>query len=80
MIVNENIENRAKQLEELGFALFDALHIACAEEARADILLTTDNGFLRRALRNQSVLKIKVENPVKWLMEEIDNEFSNIES
>jgi len=48
------------------------LHIACAERGNADILLTTDDNLLRKALQNKSILKVRVENPVKWLMEEIE--------
>ncbi len=80
IIVDDEIENRARKLENLGFALFDALHIACAEKGQADILLTTDNGFIRRALRSQEILKVKVENPVRWLMEKIEDDFSNVKS
>jgi predicted nucleic acid-binding protein len=80
IIVDDEMENRARKLEKLGFALFDALHIACAEKGRADILLTTDNGFMRRASRNHEILKVKVENPVKWLMEKIDDDPANVKS
>lgn len=70
--VNDSIENRAKELEKLGFKSFDALHIACAENGKADILLTTDDKFLGKALQNRSTLKVRVENPLRWLMEVID--------
>ncbi len=69
--VDENIESRALELEELGFKSFDALHIACAEKGKSDVLLTTDDGLLNKALSNKEVLKIRVENPVNWLMEVI---------
>lgn len=80
IVVDNEIENRARKLGKLGFTLFDALHIACAEKGQADILLTTDNGFLRRASRNQEILKVKVENPVRWLMEKIEDDLSNFKS
>ncbi|MFH1227461.1 MAG: PIN domain-containing protein [Planctomycetota bacterium] len=67
--VNIEIEHRAEEFERLGFAPFDALHIACAESARAGIFLTTDDELSNRALRNNRILKVRVENPVKWLME-----------
>ena len=58
------IENsRGLQLEVLGFKWFDALHLACAESGNVDILLTTDNGILRRARRFSSQLRVRVENP-----------------
>ena len=49
--LNDHIVDRAKQLQAAGYGPFDALHVACAEAGRADILLTTDDGFLRKVLR-----------------------------
>ena len=72
IIVDIDIEKRAMELEKLNFSSFDSLHIACAERGNADILLTTDDNLLRKALQNKSILKVRVENPVKWLMEEIE--------
>lgn len=69
--VDEDIERRALELENLGFKSFDSLHIACAERGDADVLLTTDDDLLRKALQNKDILKVKVENPVQWLMEVI---------
>ncbi len=60
---------RGKQLETLGFAEVDALHIACAESSKVDIFLTTDDGILKRAKRNSSNLYVQVENPYIWLQE-----------
>jgi predicted nucleic acid-binding protein len=71
IMVDEETEKRAMELEELGFKPFDALHIACGERGRADVLLTTDDELLRKALQNKEILKIRVENPVRWLMEVI---------
>lgn len=72
IIVDVNAEKRAIELEKLGFRPIDALHIACAEKGKADVLLTTDDDLLRRALQYKEGLKVRVENPVKWLMEEIE--------
>ena len=72
IIVDVNAEKRAIELEKLGFRSIDALHIACAEKGKADVLLTTDDDLLRRALQYKEGLKVRVENPVKWLMEEIE--------
>jgi predicted nucleic acid-binding protein len=69
--IDDEIEKRALELEKLGFRSFDALHIACAEKGGADVLLTTDDDLLRKALQKSDVLKVKLENPVKWLMEVI---------
>ena len=72
IVVDEDIERRAIELENLAFKPFDALHIACAEKGKADILLTTDDDFLRKASQCKNTLKVKVENPVRWLMEVIE--------
>jgi len=42
------------------------LHLACAEQAQVDVLLTTDDRFLRRVQRGLGNSAIKVENPVNW--------------
>ncbi len=62
-------EARARQLEVLGFHALDALHLACAESAAADVLLTTDDRFLRLAVRASIGLRIQVANPLTWLQE-----------
>jgi predicted nucleic acid-binding protein len=60
---------RGKELEALGFQAFDALHIACAESGKVDILLTTDDKFLKRGSKYANKLKIRVKDPISWLME-----------
>ena len=72
IIADEDTEKRAIELEELGFKSFDALHIACAEKGNAGVLLTTDDDLLRKASQNKGILKVKLENPVRWLMEVIE--------
>ena len=67
--VNAAIEKRGFELENSGFNAFDALHIACAEDAKANVLLTTDDQLLHRAIIHRKILKVRVENPIKWLME-----------
>ena len=58
---------RVTELEVLGFKQFDALHIACAENGGADVLLTTDDRMLRLAKRHSAQLHVRVENPYTWL-------------
>ena len=60
---------RAAFLQKLGFDTFDALHLASAEQGRADVFLTTDDGLLRRAARHSNELRIRVQNPVSWYQE-----------
>ena len=62
---------RGRALEALGFQGFDALHIACAESAGAEVLLTTDDRFRKQAARRQNKLALRVENPAKWYPEVI---------
>ena len=57
---------RAQSLEQLGFGPFDALHLACAEQGRVDVFLTTDDDLLRRTRRNATAVRVRVENPVSW--------------
>ncbi|MBI4684807.1 MAG: PIN domain-containing protein [Nitrospirae bacterium] len=70
--INENIENRAVELKNLGFKPYDALHIACAEKGTVNVLLTTDDSLLRKALQNSDILKIYLKNPVNWLLEVLE--------
>ncbi len=66
--IDEEVDVRSQQLENLGFGLYDSFHIACAEVAQADILLSTDDRLLKNSVRHQGLLKISVDNPVSWLM------------
>jgi predicted nucleic acid-binding protein len=65
--IDGTISLRAKEFEKAGLQAFDAMHLACSEN-RADVLLTADDKFLKRALKIED-LKIKVSNPLKWLDE-----------
>jgi hypothetical protein len=62
-------EKRGRELAALGYGYFDALHLACAEEAAVDALLTTDDRFLRKTARNLGNPAIRVMNPIDWLQE-----------
>lgn len=60
---------RAAHLQSLGFKAFDALHIACAEAAKADVLITTDDRLRRRAKTHADRLNVLVQNPLTWVMD-----------
>ncbi len=60
---------RAHWLFARGLGMMDAVHLACAEAARADVLLTTDDPMRRRAHRIRDRVTVRVENPVTWLNE-----------
>lgn len=71
---DEVVADRAQELIGLGFHAMDALHLASAEAAQATAFLTTDDRLLRRARQFAAELTVRVENPLAWLREEINNE------
>lgn len=68
IILNEEIDKRFQELEKLGFSLYDSFHVACAECAKIDILLTTDDRLLKKGIKHRNILQIQLKNPVTWLM------------
>jgi predicted nucleic acid-binding protein len=66
IILTDAASQRAEDIEKLGYGAFDALHLACAEQAQVDGLLTTDDRFIRLVKRGLGNSAIKVENPVNW--------------
>ena len=66
--IDETVDERSQELESLGFGLFDSFHLACAEAAKADIFLSTDDRLLKNARRHEHELKVAVNNPVIWLI------------
>ena len=73
MTVDESILRRASELEKIGLKALDALHLACAEKS-AEVMLTTDDEIVKKVMVNDSLIKVRVENPVRWLMEITENE------
>lgn len=67
--IDAELSRRQQLLEGMGFGGYDSAHIACAEAAGADVLLTTDDALIRRARRLQHQLAVRVTNPVSWLEE-----------
>ena len=61
---------RAEQFSISGFGVFDALHLAFAEKAGVDVILTTDDRMLALARRRGTSLNVRVENPVAWIQEQ----------
>ncbi len=62
---------RSRELQKEGFKEFDALHLACAETAKADVFLSTDDHLLKLAKRASKRLKVRVTNPLAWVEEMI---------
>ncbi len=65
-------EERGVALGKLGFGSFDALHVACAERAGVDALLTTDDGLVKLAARHANELHVVVRNPLRWYLESME--------
>jgi predicted nucleic acid-binding protein len=68
--IGEAVVLRAQNLVGLGYGPFDALHLAAAESAGADVLLTTDDGLLKRTARKLGNPRIPVRNPLSWIKEQ----------
>jgi predicted nucleic acid-binding protein len=60
------LEERAEKLAAWSLHDYDALHIAAAEAATCDFLLTTDDKFIRRAARAGDAIRVKVLNPFDY--------------
>jgi hypothetical protein len=76
IIFDDEIESLAHSYQQYGIKLFDSIHLACAEYAHVDVLLTTDKQFIVKAQKIKS-LNTRVENPVNWLMEVTSDEFAD---
>lgn len=72
VIVNytERMKERSQEImKKSGIRTFDSLHIAAAENAKADIMLTIDDKLEKMAERLE--LKVRVMNPLKFAWEVI---------
>ena len=67
--VGESEIRRTQVLQTLGFHALDALHLACAESHQVNIFLTTDDPLLKKSKKVSKQLKVRVANPLSWLME-----------
>lgn len=71
--INDMVADRAREImQQSHIRAFDSLHLASAE-TRAEVLLTTDIKFMRAA--NRMGLKLKVQNPVSFILEVNENEY-----
>jgi predicted nucleic acid-binding protein len=70
--VDAGIERRARELKQIGLKALDALHMSCAERAKAEVFLTTDDRLLGKAMQNKKEFKIRIENPLKWVTEVLE--------
>jgi predicted nucleic acid-binding protein len=63
--LNEDIRQRAQELEQSGVKTLDALHVASAEAGGCEYLLTTDKRLINRC----QALTLKVMNPADFVLE-----------
>ena len=68
--MNPAIKRRAEQLQSSGYGTYDALHLATAEASDCQVLLSTDDRFVKRADRRVGNPMIPVRNPILWLKEQ----------
>lgn len=68
VILNDQIENRAKELNVIGIKPLDSLHLASSEEAQADYFCTCDDKLLNRAKAIENI-RIKVISPIELAKE-----------
>jgi predicted nucleic acid-binding protein len=66
--ISEQVSARARALTEAGFGALDAAHVACAEAAACDCMLTCDDRLIWVARRVQ--LAVRVQNPVEYVEEQ----------
>lgn len=70
ILYTEKIKKRSANIMSVSkIRTFDSLHIAAAEEANADILLTTDDKFEKMAAKLE--LRTRVMNPLRFAWEVI---------
>jgi predicted nucleic acid-binding protein len=70
--MSELVEKRTAFFQQNSIKPFDSLHLALAEAGEVDVFLTTDDRLLRAARKLN--LKIRIDNPVSWLMGVMSNE------
>jgi hypothetical protein len=68
--ISGRVSARAQTLAEAGFGALDAAHVACADAAGYDCLLTCDARLIRVARCVQ--LAMHVQNPIEYVEEETD--------
>jgi predicted nucleic acid-binding protein len=68
--LNERVEKRAARFVALGIKPLDALHMASAEEAKADYFCTCDDRLLKKA-KAVADLRTRVVSPIE-LIEELE--------
>ena len=61
--VGQQEVDRANELQSFGLKSYDALHLACAESAKADIFFTTDDDIVKKTTHIENINTL-VMNPL----------------
>ncbi len=69
LLLDAAMEQRARRLHEKGFGALDAIHVAAAEAGGCNVFLTTDDRMIKRARQHEADLKVRIANPLDWIME-----------
>jgi predicted nucleic acid-binding protein len=70
-VITADIDIRAQALQTDGLGRLDSYHLAIAEAAGVDVLLTTDEPFVRICAR-KNLSSVRVINPLNFLQEVIN--------
>lgn len=68
---SEELKNKAKEIQKFGLMSMDALHIACAETAKADFFVTCDDLLVRKGKINKGKFKIKITSLMEFILKEV---------
>lgn len=69
MVLTAADVERSRELAKLGFRKLDSMHLACAEAAKCDVFVTTDDKLLKRAKAHRKALAIAVVTPLNFVTE-----------
>ena len=78
ILIDEKIKGQASVFMEWGIKALDALHVACAEESGATVLLTTDDTLINIMCHYNDRIAIRILNPAAWYEEVTGNESEDI--
>ena len=68
--IEDVIAKRADVIQRTGIWGLDAVHVACAEHAGADAMLTTDDRLIKICTGMTKQIGVPVLNPLQFLMQE----------
>lgn len=69
LMLDDAVVEQARACWPQGIRRFDALHVSLAECGGCDLLLTVDDNLIRKAQKLTPPLRVRVENPARWLLE-----------